>query len=207
LKRLERPAEAAKAFKTALTEDPESRPVRFDYAMFLAENGQPLEALKLLHELAFEKPEEVSIWLAAGRIALSRPETLEFACDWTGEAITLFPSEPQLLMQRAEALLLSQHPAEALSVLREIRGTPSPHLEAARLLCELLGNQDWSRRTSPEPVLSQEFLKWYRALLDRGAEPLVGAINSRLDRLRQVLPSASRWLEQALLEADREAAV
>jgi tetratricopeptide (TPR) repeat protein len=207
LKMLKQPREAASAFQAALKEAPESRPLRHDFAEFLVDTGQPVEALQVLHELTREKPEEPRAWVAGGQIALSRPDFIEFACDWTSEAIQRFPGEAQIFQQRVEALILHQDAQEALITLR--RGCPlaTAQLEAALVLCELLSGPGWSEFGSPETALSQEFLKWYRALIAWNASPIVNAINSRLARLREMLPSAARWLEQALLEANEQAAV
>jgi len=53
-----------------------------------------------------------------GQIALSRPEHLALARDWTDEAVKTFPENTRLLGQRAEALLLNHEVAQALPLWR-----------------------------------------------------------------------------------------
>jgi tetratricopeptide (TPR) repeat protein len=199
---------AAQAFCAALADEPESRPVRLDYAKFLSDAGQPIEGMKLLHQLVSEQATDLFAWLLGGQIALSRPDFLEFACDWTGEAEKHFPDEPRVLAQRAEALVLTQQVQRALLLWRRCQG--NDRAGAALVLCQLLSDEDLgpAKVVSPaEPAVSQEFLRWYRRLLDYGAAPIVQAVNSKLDRLRTALPTASQTLEKALAEAAREAAV
>jgi tetratricopeptide (TPR) repeat protein len=206
-KALQQPREADAAFRAALREAPESRPVRQDYAQFLAESGRPVEALQLWHQLTTERPDDLAAWVAGGQIALSRPDFIEFACDWTGEALKQFPAEPHLLQQRVEALLLHQDVPAAGLVLRQNSPLPTAQLGAARALCELLAGQELTCGPWPEPAMSHEFLKWYRALIAWNATPLIGAINARLHRLAAKLPSAAHLLEQALQTANHETAV
>src|SRR6185369_11869225 len=61
---------AAQTFAAALREDPQSKPLRFDYALFLAETEQPVEGLKILNGLLAEKPDYLSAWLVGAQIAL-----------------------------------------------------------------------------------------------------------------------------------------
>src|SRR5262249_18452878 len=119
LKLLKQPQEAEKQFKQALAEDRASRPLRLDYARFLVEQTRSVEALKLLHELIDEQPEDVAPWRFGGEVALSRPDFREFALDWTSEAIRHFPEDALIIVQRAEALLLSQEIEPALPLWRK----------------------------------------------------------------------------------------
>ncbi|TXT51796.1 MAG: hypothetical protein FD140_1437, partial [Limisphaerales bacterium] len=52
-----------------------------------------------------------------------------------------------------------------------------------------------------EPAVSGEFLRWYRRLIEFGAEAAVTAVNGRLEELRAVLPTAAGRLAAALAEA------
>jgi GT2 family glycosyltransferase/glycosyltransferase involved in cell wall biosynthesis/Tfp pilus assembly protein PilF len=166
LAKLRQSEAAAQAFCAALADEPESRPVRLDYAKFLAEAGQPVEGLKLLHQLVSEQATDLPVWLLGGQLALSRPEFLEFACDWTREAEKQFPDEPRVLAQRAEALLLNQEIQSALPLWRrclapsanemisQIMAHPFPtafisRAEAALVLCQLLCDEECAGLGAP----------------------------------------------------------
>ena len=203
-KYLKQPMEAARNFREALAEDPASRPVRYDYAPFLAEQGHPVEALQLLHELASEKPEDAGAWLLGGKIALSRPEFLEFARDWTAEALKHFPRHPQFAAQRAEALLLDGQVGEALLLWRRSGGAEDPRRLAARVICELLSGGSCPVPAALELTVSREFLKWYQAFATWQTTSVLQALNVKTAQLQQMLPSAGGLLEQAMLEAGKE---
>jgi tetratricopeptide (TPR) repeat protein len=193
---------ADKAFRAALEADPKSRPVQFDYARFLAENGQEVEALKVLHQLVTADPSDPMLWQFGGKIALSQPPFLEVACDWTAEACKLFPAHGGIAEQRAQALLLSGQIEEALPLWKQLgTGADASH-RTALLICEALLDQP----LQPVPNemagrVNQEFVSWYRRLLAMRAEKTVLALNQRVGPLRTVLPAAVRMLEAALAEA------
>ena len=193
---------ANKAFYAALADDPASRGARSDYAKFLVQEGQPVEALKLLNALVAEKTDDVPIWLLGGEIALSQPEFLEFAQDWTNAAVQNIPLNSAIALQRAEALLLNQDTEAALPLWLRAHSSKSARHLAALTLCEVVGG-DCTREFhgADEKVVSQEFLKWYRQLMKSGANSLVNQINEKLDDLRQVLPSAANALEAAMKKA------
>ena len=200
---LKQPVEAARSFREALAEDPTARPVRYDYAPFLAEQGQPVEALQLLHELVSEKPDDASAWLFGGKIALSRPEFLEFARDWTAEGFKHFPRHAQLVAQRAEALLLDGQVGESLLLWRQSSGTEDARNLAARVICELLSGGSCPVPAAMEQSVSREFLQWYQTFATWQTNSLLEALNVKTAQLQQVLPSAGRLLEQAMLEAGK----
>jgi tetratricopeptide (TPR) repeat protein len=179
-----------------------SRAVRFDYAAFQAEQGEPLEALKILHQLVGENSDDLSAWQAGGQIALSSPDFIEFACDWTGEAVKHFPENLSLLRQRAEALLCSGNAMEALPLWQKLSSAQNPLSLAPLVICEVVN--DMTGRTLPsaeEPAVSQEFLKWYRRLLGAENTKLIHELNGRLKSLERILPSAATILEAAVLDA------
>ncbi|HEY2951929.1 MAG TPA: glycosyltransferase [Verrucomicrobiae bacterium] len=207
LKLLKQPKDAEKQFQEALAEDRASRPLRLDYARFLVEQGRSVEALKLLHELIAEQPEEVSAWRFGGEVALSQFDFLEFARDWTGEAIKLFPEDQMIIAQRAEALLLNQEIDQALPLWRRTQTSSNARHLAGLFICEALSDGECAVPEVMEPAVSQEFLKWYRALINAGASGAVGRLNNKSGALHAFLPSASRVLEQALLEAGNEVMV
>ena len=196
---LKETAAAGQAFQAALAEEPEQRRVRFDYARLLADTGQEVEALKRAHQLVTEDASEALMWQFGGQVALRKPEFLEFACDWTSEAIKLHATHPAIIEQRATALLLSGQVKEALPLWRSLS---SESALAARLLCEAVVDGPLSR-VSPVATarVSQEFVNWYRRLLKCQAANIVMAVNERLDALREVVPAAVELIQAAVAEA------
>jgi tetratricopeptide (TPR) repeat protein len=193
---------ADKMFRDAVNADPKSKSVSFDYVRFLAGNGREVDALKQLHELTMTDPSDATLWLFGGQVALSQPALLEFACDWTGEAVNIFPAHTGLAEQRAQALLLSGRIEEAFPLWRQLAAGPNPSHRAALLICEARLNLAMQ---SPPPELAgrlnQEFLSWYRRLLGANAKKVVSVLNQRMDLLRPVVPGAVRVLEAAMAEA------
>jgi len=168
----------------------------------LAGNGREVDALKQLHELTMADPSDSTLWLFGGQVALSQPEFLEFACDWTGEAVKIFPAHVGIAEQHAQALLLSGRIDEALPLWRRLAAGPSPSHRAALLVCEARLNLPLSP-VLPQLAgrLSQEFVSWYRRLLGSNAKKVVSVLNQRMDLLRPVVPAAVRILEAAMAEA------
>ena len=82
---LQQSTDAADSFRAAIAADPKARAPRSDFARFLAEDGKPVDALKLLNELISENAADPEVWRMGGQIALSKPEFRSFACDWTGK--------------------------------------------------------------------------------------------------------------------------
>jgi tetratricopeptide (TPR) repeat protein len=196
-------AEAEKAFRDALAADPKSRAVRSDFAKFQFLHGRRLEALKLANELVAEDGRDLAMWLFGGEIALSDPEFLEFAQEWTGQAVKHFPEDSAVLLQHAEALMLAGHAAGALPLWTRASFPESARHLAALTLCELL--QGACRRYFPagaEKQVSQEFLRWYRRLIKFNAQSTVKQINERLEDLRSILPSAVGTLSAAMKKAE-----
>jgi Flp pilus assembly protein TadD len=198
---------ARRAFDDALAVDPSSRPMRFDLARFLAAQGRTGEALKVVQQMAAENPAESRVWELGGQIALSRPEHLAFARDWTAEAIKNFPEEPNLLNQRAEALLLNQDVAQALPLWRRGPAAGSPRQRAAIVICELLtGDRQHHFTSAEEPAISQEVVKWYRRGIQMGAHALLHQLHERMETIRLTLPGFVRVLEAAHRQARQAAA-
>lgn len=206
-KMLNQTAAAAKSFATALEEDPQSVPLRFDYAIFIADTQrQPVEGLKMLNSILAEKPDNLGAWLVGGQIALRHQELQAFAEEWTGEAVKHFPEDQMALQQRAEALLLNRQVEGARPVLQQLK-TLSPKFMAGRFLCEIMAGGDWSVPPAQENVVSKEFLKWYRHYLEAGASELVMRVHQLMPELRRSLPSAAAFLSQALEEVKKDALV
>jgi len=208
LAELEQKAGAEQAFRDALGQEAKSHPVRFDFAKFQFQHGRPIEALKLMNELVAESCRDVQAWLLGGQIALSQPEFLEFAQDWTGEAIKHFPNDSAILLQRAEALTLNQQAALALPLWTRAHFPNSARHLAALTLCEVLEGE-CRRHFTPhtEKLVSQEFLKWYRHLIKCKAHSLVNQVNEKLDDLRAILPAAAGVLSAAMKQAGAAMAV
>jgi tetratricopeptide (TPR) repeat protein len=189
---------AAEAFQSAIAADPKSRLARLDYARFLAGKGKPLDALKWLNELASEFPSDAAVWQLGGQLALSKPEFLAFAGDWTGEAMKHCPIEPAIVLQRAEVLLLTQNVEEALPLWIKAHSPNSTRDVAALVLCETVCNGcNRSFPSGMEPGISQEFQNWYLRLINSGANRLVYQLHESMEQLRLVLPTFAAALERA----------
>jgi Tfp pilus assembly protein PilF len=194
-------AAAAEEFRLAIQSDPQSRAVCCDYARFLAGHEQPIEALNL-YFAASEKPDEAQVWLQGGQLALSRPEFLEVALDWTSEAQGHLPDHPAVVRQRAEALMLAGQCDTALPLWRRWPPASNHAFAAALVLCETIaGENQFSSAGAAETAVSREFVKWYQRLLQFNARPVMEALNARIEDLERVLPSATRILASALAEA------
>jgi tetratricopeptide (TPR) repeat protein len=199
--RLDNPEAALEQLRMAIEEDPESYSARFDYARLLAVNGQRERALHLLFALAHERPQDIHAWVLGGRVALSRFEFLEVAVEWTAEAIFQAPNDPTLRRQRAEALTLSEQCSQALPLWRQLEADHDPARTAALIICEtILGENAFLPSPADEALVSQEFVRWYQRLLQFHAYHVVELLNARLNSLKSTLPSAFRWLNQALAE-------
>ena len=194
---------ADQAFHAAVEAEPGARTVSFDYARFLADSGQEVEALKWLHQMMAEDASEIRVWQLGARVALGKPEFLEFACDWTGEAVKLHPAQPALAEARGQALFLSGRAEEALAFWRQSDTGANPLSRAALILCEALAGLP-SQTVPPEiaPRVNQEVVLWYRRLLAVNAEKTVLLLNQRMNVLRLVVPAAVQMLQAAITEAN-----
>lgn len=203
---------AEAAFAKALEAEPGSRPVRLDLVRLRLAQRQSVESLTLLHQLVSERVDDPESWRLGGEIALANPDFLDFALDWTGEAVKHLPADPVLAAQRAEALLLSGDPAGALPFWRQTSPVANPTQQAALCLCELVTGSDRHQPTGPslgapaflptdEARVSREFLKWYQRLYQTSAAPVLLHVNDHLNELDRVLPSAARGLRAAMAEA------
>lgn len=188
------------AFLAALAEDACARAPRLDFARWLAERGRTLDALHLLHGLVGAE-NDAHVWLLGARLALGEPQFIEFACDWTGEAVQHLPGHAGLAALRAEALLLAGRATAAHEWLAQA-AAPTPAQAAACVLAALAGGLAAPTAVlADESAVSGEFLRWYRRLIEFGAEPAVVAVNERLEELHAVLPTAAGRLAAALAEA------
>jgi FkbM family methyltransferase len=206
LSQLGEAASAEAAYQKGLKENGSVERLRIDYARFLFETNRPLEALQCLHESMAQNAQNSAFWRLGGQIALSQPQFIAFACDWTCEAIRYLPEDKTAIGQRAEALLLSQQIQPAAELWQELcRSDRQPASLAALILCSVA--KDKLNYPTPSPsetsATTRAFLDWYRRLITFHADELLQAINQRLPQLRRVLPEAARLLQSALAQAGK----
>jgi glycosyltransferase involved in cell wall biosynthesis/predicted SAM-dependent methyltransferase/tetratricopeptide (TPR) repeat protein len=195
---------AEKAFVASLAEKGRLEDVKLDYARFLVGANRPVEALHKMHELVAANCRNEILWRTGGEIALTRPEFLEFACNWTGEAMRYVASDAVVAAQRAEALMLNGDSAAASELWEQIWNTGrQPRALAALILCETIDSQtthapDEGRQ---EALVSQAFIAWYQRLIAMRAKTAITRVNEQTDKLSRVLPTAARMIEKALAES------
>ena len=198
---LKQPEVAAQAFAAALQDDPHSRAARLDYARFLHGQRQSVAALQQLHEVVAAHPNDALAWDLGARIALSSPQFLEVARDWTAAACQQLGAHGTLRIARAEVLLLSGQSADALPLWREHHAPNHPTQVAALFICEA---STGAHPTPPAPgmaaAVSQEFIKWCQRLAAFGAATTLQALQAHLDRWAHALPSAAHIFRQAVAE-------
>src|SRR5207247_7649 len=138
---------------------------------------------------------DATLWQFGASLAQTKPEFLEFACDWTGEAVKFFPAHPGLAEQRAHALLLHGRTEEAGRWWGKFASSSNPSHRAALLICATLLHQPLPP-VPPELAarVNQEFIAWYRRLLAANAATVVSALNQRTATLRRVVPAATQIL-------------
>ena len=137
---------------------------------------------------------------------MGRSEFLEFARDWTGEAIRCLPDDVAIASQRAEVLMLQQEFQAALDLWNRADSSASqPRAFAARVLCAIEAERPAPTPTdnAEEIAVSRAFVEWYRRLVNAGAKDAVVILNARVDSLRAVLPTAARVLDAVVAEAGR----
>jgi GT2 family glycosyltransferase/Flp pilus assembly protein TadD/FMN phosphatase YigB (HAD superfamily)/glycosyltransferase involved in cell wall biosynthesis len=197
-------AGAEKTFEAALKENGRIEDVKLDYARFLGEQNRQVDALRHLHEIVAGNSRNKAAWRLGGDIALSRQDYLEFARDWTGEAIRCLPEDPEINAQRAEVLMLSGETADARPFWgKACSGARPPRALAALILCDAAEFEAIlpMRSAEEEAATSQAFVQWYQRMLSYGAHQTIERLNSRLDALSESLPTAAQLLDSALSEA------
>jgi hypothetical protein len=133
---------------------------------------------------------------------------VEFARDWTGEAIKHCSQNPVIMLQRAEALLLAQEAEQALPLWIKAHSPKSARHLAALVLCECVSGV-CERQFPPaaEPLVSQEFQNWYVQLIKSGANSLVYQLNESMEKIRLVIPTfAAAWELATRGERSRQSA-
>jgi glycosyltransferase involved in cell wall biosynthesis/Tfp pilus assembly protein PilF len=196
---------AEKAFKRGWQETGRKEELILDYARFLEKQNRSVDALHRLHEAITANPLWASAWCLGAQIAVSRPDSLDFACDWTAEALKHLPDSAEVTALRAEALLLNQQTSRASQLWKSLcNQQPQPPASAAFILCELIED---SPLTFSEPQecdlgpISRALINWYQRCLAMRAQTIVQRVNERLHVLRSILPSAADMIEAALVEA------
>jgi glycosyltransferase involved in cell wall biosynthesis/Tfp pilus assembly protein PilF len=199
-------AGAEKAFQNALAEQGRLDDVKLDYAKFLAGQNRAVEAFHKLKELVSANSRNVVAWRLGGEIALTRAEFLEFARDWTNEAMRYVAEDFTASTQRAEVLMLGGETLAAMELWERLWNSErQPNILAARILCELV---EARTKHSPDKIVdevatSRAFIKWYQRLIAMRANAVIGRINSQLEKLSGSLPTAAAMLEKALSEPQR----
>jgi predicted Zn-dependent protease len=210
LAKLNDAAGAENAFQAALAEPGGAENVKLDFAKFLMAQNRFVDALHQLHEIVAHNPRQAAAWRLGGEIALARAELLEFARDWTGEAVRALPENPDLAVQRAEALLLNGDTAAALALWEEIWNRDrSARALAALILCETAESPTTHapEEGADELAASRAFIEWYQKLITVRSSALVARVNEQLEKLARALPTAAQMLESALAETETTAEV
>jgi glycosyltransferase involved in cell wall biosynthesis/thioredoxin-like negative regulator of GroEL len=205
LRKLGRKAEAQKAYEQAVHDDPLNEAARVEFAAFLAEEGQIIPALTLLHEGIQQNPKQAKVWEAGGTLSLRQRDTLEFALDWSSEALKHLPDNPNLQRQRAETLLLNGHVHEALPLWSEVSRSNDAASSCGLILCRLFAGEPLSALPPDREVaVSQDLIRRYRLSVKLGLDGWVNALHQRVGTLRQALPSAARLIDQVVAESGPE---
>jgi len=195
---------AEAAFQSAITETRRSEEARLDYARFLRAENRPVDALQQLHPIVAQNPGSLAAWKLGGEISLSQAEFIEFARDWTGEAMAALPGNAVLTGQRAEALMLNGDTAAAMELWEKLWSAErQPNSLAALILCEVIEAQTTHApdEGQEEAVTSKAFIEWYQKLITHRVGTVIDKINEQQDKLSRALPTAAQILQTALAEA------
>ncbi len=201
-------AEAEKAFQAGLKEMDHVDALRLDYARFLFEQKRAVDALHPLNDIVAHDTRNIMAWRLGGQIALSSPEFLEFARDWTGEAMKHVPDDAIVSAQRAEALTLSEDTAGARMLWEKLwTSTRKPQMLAALILCEAAEGVTTHKpeNNQDELAASRAFIEWYQILFKASAQKTLTLIMERMEAINGALPSAAKILGAAMAEANKEA--
>jgi tetratricopeptide (TPR) repeat protein len=209
LTRLGDTAGAEKAYEAGLAQKGRTEDLKLDYVRFLLDQNRPVEALHRLHEIVANNTLNAAAWQLGGKVALSRPDFLEFARDWTTEAIRCLPHDAVVLEQRAQALLFNGDTAGARQLWEPAwNNGHAPEALAGLVLCDILAGA--APQVPGNEIEGLEASRAFVALYQRGlaarAQRIVSGVNERITELRCALPTAAMMIEAALAEADQPAA-
>jgi tetratricopeptide (TPR) repeat protein len=202
-------AGAEKVFQKILAEPDQNNLVnmKLDYAKFLAGQNRFVEALQKLHEMVAANALNFAAWRTGAEIALGRAEFLEFARDWTGEAVRYAAEDLIVVAQRAEALMLGGDTAAAMEFWeRAWNSERQPRFLAALILCQTVESPTThAPDDAMEPATSRAFIAWYQRLIAMRVQIVIGRINEQTDKLSRALPTAATMIEKALAESRLQA--
>jgi len=197
-------AAAEQAFMAAIAESDRVEAARLDYATFLRNANRPVDALRQLNDVTSANPRQFAAWRQGGEIALSRPDLVAFAREWTTAAFKALPENPVIAALHAEALMLNDQPAEAAGLWANLWNSEhDPRTLAALILCQCAADRSLPVISAgpDEVATSDAFVVWYQKLIAARAKPILEKINGRLEPLSHSLPLAARRLQDALSEA------
>ena len=193
--------EATAAFEQAVVDDALSEDGRIELALMLNRKGEVIPALTRLNEVISLRADHHRAWELGASIALERPETLEFALEWIGEALKHVPDNLTVLHHQAEGLFLAGQSAQARKVWSLLARPDRPRATAGKLLMQLMANEiPEALPPAVENAVGQEFLRFYRKAVMFGRGAIVQAIHAHIRVLTQLLPSAARPIEKILTE-------
>jgi tetratricopeptide (TPR) repeat protein len=198
---------AEKSFAEAVAANGRANEARVDFAKFLAEQNRAVDALKELHAAITADETFALAWRLGGQLALAQPELLDFALDWTGEALRNLPEDLLLQSNRAEALLLTGKISEAATFWTGVwKKDHLPRSLAALSVCRLALGENLSAPGSPaeEEQCSRAFIGWYQRLLGAQASETIHHLNENLFTLATALPTAEKILRAAFVAAGHE---
>jgi glycosyltransferase involved in cell wall biosynthesis/Flp pilus assembly protein TadD len=201
-------AGAEKAYEAGLAQKGRTEDLKLDYVKFLLDQNRPVDALHRLHEIVANNTLNAAAWQLGGKVALSRPDFLEFARDWTTEACRCLPQDALVAEQRAEALLFNGDTAGARQLWKcAWDNGHAPEALAALVLCDILsGTAPQAPGNEIEGLeASRAFVALYQKCLAARAQRIVSGVNGKINELRCVLPTAAMMIETALAEADHPA--
>ncbi|MDB6055015.1 MAG: hypothetical protein JWN25_2538, partial [Verrucomicrobiales bacterium] len=171
-----------------------------DLAKIYYRKNNPVKALEILHSLTLDLPTDPEIWVLGGEVALSQPSFLEFALDWTSEAVKYCPANAQIQEQRGMALLFNQQCESALECFLGL-AKPASHNLSAIIMCQLVtGIELMPISLLEETSISSEFIKLYKQLLAFNSSNVLRVAMEETGRLASRLPSASRIVERIAKE-------
>ncbi|MGC9034258.1 MAG: glycosyltransferase [Verrucomicrobiia bacterium] len=192
--------EADKEFNRALQHDPESLKFNYDYARFLAGHGDLVRALELLNKVIAGNSTNPAVWQLGARIALNNQNLIEFALQWTEEALKFCPDNPELIEYRADALLLNGRIDEAIECFERL--PVSARQQASIIFCEVIkGDCNRSYDEVNERAISFELIKLYRQCINSRALSVINCFHDNVGALQSALPTAAQIIKKALFEA------
>jgi tetratricopeptide (TPR) repeat protein len=197
-------AGAEKSFVQAVAANGRANEARVDFAKFLAEQNRAVEALQQLHAAVTDDSQCALAWRLGGQITLAQKEFLDFALDWTAEAMRNLPEDLLVKSQRAEALLVAGKISEAAPLWQNLwERDRLPRSLAALHVCALAGGKTLPvpGSAAEEEQLSRAFIGWYQRLLGAGAMKTAHELNENLPVLAAALPTAEKILRAAMAEA------